>query len=198
MTFKPVARRPRLKRDLVAAGHVIESAAKVQGPARTELKNELQSICSKCDTAYSTVLARLAPVKNSYSDAAGLAVELRTLAADQQTRAAFTPQHLCGEVDGLLLRLQSNLNALKYSIDFRRIGVLRQALETMGHFDDAISDSYDAFARDLDRIATELQGPAVPADRIAYAREVIEEFETSLIDAVKRVRETKAKILASV
>ena len=187
-----------LKDTLAAAGRVIESAAKVQGPARTELKNELQSICSKCDMAYSTVLARLAPVKNSCSDAAKLAVELRTLAADQQTRAAFTPQHLCGEVDGLLMKLQSHLDPLKYSIDVRRIGVLRQSLETMGHFDDAISDSYDGFARDLDRIATELQAPAPPADRAAYAREVIEEFETSLVEAVKQARGTKAKILASV
>jgi hypothetical protein len=186
-----------LKEALASAGRIIESGAKVQGQARRELKDDMQQICSKCDAAYSTVIARLVPVKNSYVDAARLAIELRALAADQQTRMAFTPQHLCGEVDALLMKLQNNLDALKYAIDVRRIGVLRLVLQSMGHFDDAISDSYDGFMRQLDDIATELQASPAPAGRVEYVREVIADFEATLLDAIKQVRQTKATLLAS-
>ena len=160
-----------LKDALSTAGRVIASAAKVQGQARRELKDDLQRICSKCDAAYSAVLSRLAPVKNSYGDTAKLASELRAMAADQQTRNAFMPQHLCGETDALLMKLNDNLD--------------RQVLQTMAS---------------CELIVLRRNSTSTPPsnERIQYVREVIEDFETSLLEAIKQVREAKCKVLASV
>src|SRR6266581_8023195 len=78
-----------LKEALAAAARVIGSAAKLQTAARSKLVGDLQRVCIKCDAAYGTVLERLAPVKNSFNDPTSLSHEMRLLAGDQQTRAAF-------------------------------------------------------------------------------------------------------------
>ena len=82
---------------------------RTQGAERSQLIADLQAICSRCDDAYAAVIKKLRPVKNSYTDREALADALRTFAADDQTRSAFKPEHLCGEVDQLLQRLSSDL-----------------------------------------------------------------------------------------
>jgi hypothetical protein len=67
-------------------------------------------------TAFDKVLVRLKPVKSAANDPKRLAAALRQFSADATTRKAFKPEHLCGEVDQLLVGLQSNLNPLKYSL----------------------------------------------------------------------------------
>src|SRR5688572_7070390 len=110
-----------LKQAVKACADVVRWGAGLQENARRELIADLQTICDNCDAAYDAVLARLVPVKNAFADPATLASELRAFAADAATRNKFKPQHLCGQVDHLLARLSSNLDPLKYSIDYRRI-----------------------------------------------------------------------------
>ena len=61
---------------------IISQGAGIQGQARYDLISDLQRICSNCDTAYSTVLARLRPVKDAYQDTGELADALRSFSAD--------------------------------------------------------------------------------------------------------------------
>src|SRR5262245_35129574 len=124
-----------LKQAVKACADVIKWGAGIQEPARKGLVTDLQAICSNCEAAYDAVLARLVPIKNAFADPNTLAAELRAFAADTATRAKFKPDHLCGQVDQLLVRLSSNLDPLKYSIDFRRIEEVRQYLKQFGNFD---------------------------------------------------------------
>ena len=150
----------------------------MQENARKGLVADLQTICSNCDAAYGAVLARLVPVKNAFRDPQTLSTELRALAADTTTRDQFKPEHLCHQVDQLLVRLSSNLDELKYSIDFRRIKDLRQELNRFGDVDGAIYQSYDDFTVELDQIATQILDPTFDAqERSRYAQHVIEGFE---------------------
>src|SRR6187455_1359886 len=103
--------------------------AGIQAPERKGLAADLQAICSACEDAYATVLARLVPIKNAFGDPALLASELRAFAADVATRDKFKPEHLCHQVDHLLVRLRSNLDPLKYSIDCREIKEIRAYLQ---------------------------------------------------------------------
>ncbi|ALL71000.1 hypothetical protein K788_0002171 (plasmid) [Paraburkholderia caribensis MBA4] len=185
-----------LKQAIKVCADVVKWGAGVQEPTRKALANDLQAICANCDAAYDAVLIRLVPIKNAFSDPVKLAVELRAFSADSATRASFKPDHLCGQVDELLIRLSSNLDPLKYSIDFRRIDDVRQYLARFGNFDGAIFQSYDELVAELDRIATQIQTSASDArERARYAEHVIQDFESDLRATQSAVRHAKREML---
>lgn len=170
---------------------------RTQGAERSQLISDLQAICSRCEDAYAAVLKQLRPVKNSYGDRKALANALRAFAADDKTRGAFKPEHLCGEVDQLLQRLSSNADWLKYSVDLRGIERLRGAIAGMGNYDGQLRDYYDDHTRAMDDIATQLQSKLESKDakeRLAYARHVVDEFESDLRDTLKKIREAKNQV----
>ena len=186
-----------LKQAIKACADVVNWGSGIQEPTRKDLAGELQDICARCESAYEVVLARLAPIKNVISDPAALAKELRVFAADADTRAKFKPQHLCGQVDHLLVRLSSNLDPLKYSIDYRRIQDIRQLLQRFGDYDGAIFQSYDDLAAALDQIATEIQaGGADQSERSRYAQHIIQRFEHELRGTQTAVRDVKNQMIA--
>jgi hypothetical protein len=181
-----------LKRAVKACADVIKWGAGIQEPARKGLVKDLQDICLNCEAAYDAVLTRLVPVKDALSNKNKLSTELRAFAADSETRDKFKPEHLCGQVDQLLARLSSNLDPLKYSVDYRRIEGLRESLNQFGSFDAAIYQSYDELTSQLDQIATQINDPAFDGEeRVQYARHVINDFETELRSAKTSVREAK-------
>ena len=181
-----------LKRALKTCASVIKLGAGIQEKVRKELTKDLQQICLKCEKAYETVLKRLSPVKDAFQDPKSLAKALRGFATDTKTRNAFKPEHLCGEIDHLIIRLESNLDPLKYSINIMRIQDLRRHLQSVGNYDEAIYQSYDEFARQLDELATQLQNSSFNIEeRRHYARHVIREFETDLRAAIDEVRTSK-------
>lgn len=185
-----------LKRALQTCASVIKLGAGMQEKVRKELTNDLQQICLKCEKAYDTVLTRLGPVKDTFQHPVNLANALRDFAADTVTRDAFKPEHLCGAIDHLIVRLASSLDPLKYSIAYTRIEKIRMHLSTVGNYDAAIYQSYDEFARQLDELATQLHDSSFDAEeRRRYVEHVIREFETDLRLAIDSVRDTKNSIL---
>jgi hypothetical protein len=186
-----------LKQAIRICASILKLGAGIQEPVRKKLAEDLQGICSRCEAAYDAVLSRLVPVKNAYSDPATLAKELRDFAADASTRAAFKPVHLCGQVDDLLLRLNSNLDAMKYSIDCQRIRDVQSYLMQFGDYDGALFRSYDNLTAGLDQIATQLQSPASDKrERSAYAQHIIRVFEDDLRATQASVHEAKNQMLA--
>jgi Fe-S-cluster formation regulator IscX/YfhJ len=175
---------------------VIKWGVGLQSSTRKQLVSDLQSICVNCDAAYDAILGRLTPVKNTFGDRERLAVELRAFAADSATRSQFKPEYLCSQIDHLLAQLSSNLDPLKYSVDHRRVTELRQSLMQLGNFDGALLRSYDELARQLDRIATEIQVQSADSqERCKYAQHVIQEFEDDLTSSLAEIREAKAKLV---
>jgi hypothetical protein len=184
-----------LKRALKACANAIKYGATIQETTRRELTSDLQQICSRCEDAYGAVLKRLKPIKDAFGNPGELAKELREFAADTETRNSFKPEHLCGEIDHLIVRLQSNLDPLKYSVDYSRIQEIQRNLQTVGDYDSAINRSYDEFARQLDSLATQLSATAEPEERHRYVQHVISDFESELRSAIDDVRNTKKAIL---
>jgi len=186
-----------LRDALDASSRVVKFGTGIQNPARAQLVADLQTICSNCEKSYSEVLVKLRPVKDSYQDTAALAKALRDFASDPETRAAFHPDSLCGDVDKLLFKLQNNLDPLKYSIDWRKITDLKGELGLIGSYDGAIYASFDEFARQLDELSTELRRlPEEEAtSRRAYVNHVIDDFENDLFRALQSVRAAKERIL---
>ena len=186
-----------LKRAVKSIAEVVNWGAGIQEPERKNLARELNAICTACEAAYDAVLARLVPVKNAFGDPTALAGELRAFAADATTRAKFKPQHLCGQVDQLLVRLGSNLDPLKYSVDYRRIADLRQYLQRFGNYDGAIFQSYDDLVAQLDQIATEIQtSPKDQGERASYARHIIQRFEQDLRSTQAEIHQAKDQVVA--
>ena len=185
-----------LKQAVKACADVVKWGAGIQEPTRKDLAADLQSICTNCDVAYDAVLSRLVPIKNVFADPTTLAAELRAFAADATTRANFKPEHLCGQVDQLLIRLSSNLDPLKYSVDCRRINEVRKYLKQFGSFDGAIFQSYDELVGELDAIATQIQAPASDKqERSRYAQHVIQSFESDLRATQAAVRNAKTEMI---
>lgn len=178
-------------------GRIIHFGAGLQATARNELVDQLQRICSNVESAYSSVLARLRPVKDHYDDPASLAREIRDFTADKKTRDLFKPAHLCGEVDHLLSRLANNLDPLKYSVDVKKISVLQRNFQLIGDVDGAIYDSYDEFTRDLEDVVTELESAdaALAAERRDYVRHLIDDFQDELFGAIATMRQAKDRVL---
>jgi len=165
----------------------------IQNAARRRLVNDLQQICSKCDDAYSAVLVRLTPVKQAYSDPPALARELRSFAGDPTTRAAFKPEHLCGEIDHLLQELRNNLAALGYAVGYSGLDELAQILTQMGNYDNELYHQYDRFTSSLDDLATRLEqtSGAERAAWLRYAQELISDTRAQLSESVRRMRNAK-------
>jgi hypothetical protein len=186
-----------LKQAVRACADIVSWGAGVQGPERKQLAASLQEICTACEGAYDAVLARLVPVKNSFSNPDALATEIRAFAADAGTRDKFKPEHLCHQVDQLLVRLGDNLDPLKYSIDYRRIKELREYLSRFGDYDGAIFESYDVLVSQLDKIASQIQSsPTDKQERADYARKIIQRFEKDLRETQSAVREAKNEVVA--
>ncbi len=185
-----------IRRAIQACSDVIKWGAGIQEDTRKKLVEDLHAICFNCDEAYEAVLKRLVPVKNAFSDKSKLARELRTFAADAETRSKFKPEHLCGQVDQLLVRLASNLDPLKYSVDYRRINDVRDGLFRSRNVDAAIREAYDELTSQLDNIATEINSQAADGEeRARYAQRIIQDFEAELRSALADLREAKAKTL---
>lgn len=182
---------------LRTASRTVSFLWNTQGAQRSQLITDLQAVSSRCEDAYATVLKQLLQVKNSYGNRELLANALRTFAADDETRSAFKPDHLCKEVDQLLQRLSSNADWLKYSVDLREIERLRGAIESMGNYDGQLWDYYDDHTRAMDEIATQLQSELTgqeAEERLAYARHVVDEFGSDLSDTLDSIRNAKNKV----
>ena len=172
----------------------------IQHQARKRLVNDLQSICSKCEDAYSALLARLLPIKTAYSDPKNLVEQLRLFSADIGTRAAFKPEHLCGEIDHLLQELKSNLNSLGYSLRLSGLETLDETLRRMGNYDSELYHEYDQFRSELDDVATKISGSKKKADReqwLKYVEELIADTESELKQSVTNMRKAKDQIVQS-
>ncbi len=185
-----------LKQAVKTCADVVKFGAGIQEPTRKSLIADLQTICTNCEAAYDAVLIRLVPIKNAFSDPTTLAAELRVFAADAVARANFKPDQLCGQVDQLLTQLSSNLDPLKYSIDYRHINDVRQYLHKFGNFNGAIFQSYDELVAELDRIATQIQDSASDKnERSRYAKHIIQGFESDLRATQSAVREAKTQTI---
>jgi len=186
-----------LTRAVKKCADVIKWGAGIQFDARKALVDDLQRICLNCNDAYDTVIKRLVPVKDAYSDNHKLADELRAFASDASTRDKFKPEHICGQVDHLLAQLSSNLDPLKYSVDLKRIKELRDNLRQYENVDAAIYQSYDDLTSELDQIATQIRDPIYDADeRASYAKHVIADFEAELRSSKGSLREAKKQTVA--
>lgn len=176
---------------------IIKYAPKMQQGARKNLVKELHSICNRCEEAYSLFLQRLEPIKASYNNKRKIARELRSFAADGDTRARSKPEHICGQVDHIFSTLSDNLSSLKYSVNVFRIGTLRELLSRLRFSDATLRHEYDEFASELDSLAT-LINSSKPQDSELwrqYAADLISSTETKMNDAVMRVRVLKDEIV---
>ena len=170
---------------------------RTQGAERSQLITDLQDICSRCEDAYGAVIKQLQPVKDSFGEPETLANALGVFAADDQTRKAFKPEHLCGEVDQILQRLSSNVDWLRYSVDLREIERFRGAIASMGSYDGQLRDYYDDRTRAMNDIATQLKSQLSEEEieeRVAYTRHMLDEFEDDLQETVKKIREAKEQV----
>jgi chromosome segregation ATPase len=190
-----------LEKVVTTCSRIIKFGASMQSVARNKLIDNLQKICSNVESAYSDVLSRLRSVKENFNEPKKLAKELRDFAADKETRDSFKPDKLCGGVYNLISDFESNLNPLKYSVDVRKLGALKNEFNMIGNVDAALYDAYDEFARDLDKIATEISSLIEKnsskrlKERTEYAQHLILDFEDELFDAIKKMREAKDRIL---
>jgi len=190
-----------LEKVVTTCSRILKFGASLQSVARNKLIDDLQKICSSVESAYSNVLSRLRPVKDSFNEPSSLAKELREFAADKETRDSFKPDKLCGGVYKLISDFESYLNPLKYSVDVRKLGTLKNEFNMIGNVDAALYDAYDEFARDLDKIATEMSSLIEKKsskrlkERMEYVQHLITDFEEELFDAIKKMREAKDRIL---
>ena len=123
-----------------------------------------------------------------------MADAMRMFAADYETRKAFKPEHLCGEVDQLLQRLSSNADWLKYAVDLRGIERLRGAIRNMGSYDGELRDYYNDYTREMDQLATVLQSDLTDEDakeRLEYAQHIVDELERDLSETLDNMRDSK-------
>ncbi len=175
----------------------LKALADLQASSRRRLVKETQDICDKCDGAYSALLARLQPVKAAYRDPARLAQELHALAGDAATRRAFKPEGLCSEIDQLLADFQSALSGIRYSVHFLAIGEIKDTLESMGNYDQALYHQYDGFMRRIGDLAVALDS-AAPKERkvlVASVREAIATLEADLDASIKGMRSAKKRVV---
>jgi len=119
--------------------------------------SDLQKICYNCENAHSAVIMKLKPVKDCYEDTPKLSKALREFASDPEARTFFHPDALCGDIDKLLMKLSSNLDPLKFAIDFNKIQALSAELKQIGNYDWSIYMAFDTFARQLDDLSTDLR-----------------------------------------
>ena len=176
---------------------ILEHLPGIQARKRSELVVDLQTICGRCQDSYAAVLKRLVPIKNAFGDERRLIKELRSFAADTETRAAFKPEHLCGEIDSLLTKLKSYLDGLKFSVDFTELGTLRRVLKQMGSFDAELYHQYDQFTTELDSVANKLRRTRGKTARkwMSYVEDLVCDFESELRRELRGMRAAKKKIV---
>jgi hypothetical protein len=171
---------------------ILTWGANLQKGVRASLVEDLQSICSNCEDSFGAVLERLTPVKDAFSDPGKLQKELRKFAADKKIRDKFKPEHLCGAVDQLLQRMESNLDGLRYSVDINRIKELKRQFYFFVDYDQKVFQSYDELTTQLDHIATQMTSYSFePEERARYAQRVIEDFQSELRSTMDAIRQAK-------
>jgi hypothetical protein len=170
----------------------------IQAGSRRRLVKETQSVCSKCERAYSALLTRLKPVKQAYRTPTRLAKELRDLSSDGQARARFKPEGLCSEIDHLLADFQSNLTGLKYSVHLFSIREIRDTLKSMGNYDQALYHQYDRFMSELSNLGAAIDSaPNKDRDSLVQAvRSAITTLEGDLKDSIKSMRAAKDRVVS--
>jgi hypothetical protein len=173
----------------------LKSLKDIQAGSRKRLVQDTQDVCSNCEAAYSALLARLQPVKEAYRTR--LAQELRALSADSATRAKFKPEGLCSQIDHLLADFQNNLNGVKYSVHLFSITEIRETLQSMGNYDQALYHQYDAFMRDIGRIAASLDAAPKEERRalVAAAKDAVGNLENDLTESITSMRAAKRRIV---
>ncbi len=157
---------------------------------REALARDVRALCSGCEEAYAALLARLSAVKAAVRDPAALVRELRLFAADAQARAAFRPEHLCGEVERLLRGLRGRMDALGYSVRMSGLGTLDETLRRMGEYDGDLPDQFDQFRAELGHVAGEIERSTGPDRRhwVRYAEELVSDAEVELHRSIGDVR----------
>jgi hypothetical protein len=176
----------------------LTALADIQVSSRRRLVKETQSVCSKCERAYSALLTRLGSVKQAYRSPARLAKELHDLSIDSQTRARFKPEGLCSEIDQLLADFQNNLKGLKYSVHLFSIAEIRDTLQSMGNYDQALYHQYDRFMAELSNLAAAIDSASSSKDRSALVeavRAAIAKLEADLTDSIKSMRAAKDRVV---
>jgi hypothetical protein len=178
---------------------VITFGAQKQSQSRLRIIETLLTTCDNCESAYSKVLERLLPVKNSLMNSNELPGELRRFAADSETRNFFKPERLCGEIDKILVDLNNNLDPTKYSIDVMRLNAVRQGLHQIGNYDGEIRRQYDDLTRALNDLSNQIEQapPEEISNLLNYAKNTIVDFENDLSLTVKCMRDTKNTIRAN-
>ena len=186
---------------LTTFSKIITYASSMQSDARNKLINELQEICSNVESTYSDVLSRLRSVKDKFNEPEKLSKELRNLHTDKEMRNSFKPNKLCGNVDHLIWEFESYLDPIKYSVDIRKLGRMKERLTRIGSIDQALYSTYDGFTRNLDDIATEISSLLEQKlseqlkERTQYAQSVISNFEDVLVDLIEEMHKAKDQII---
>jgi len=190
-----------LRRIAKACGAIIKAGTGIQEPTRVKLAKDLQKICANCRAAYERFLKQLQPVKDAFGDPAKLTKQAHRLASRPEYRQTFKPDKLCGDVDVLLTRLASNLDPLKYSIAVNRISTLRQQLVAFQNYDGAFYQTFDLFASDLSRTASDLQlaltdkkSPRSIAKLQKEIRQKVEKLEADISTTLKQVITTHSQV----
>lgn len=174
----------------------LKSMAELQGRSRQRLIRDTLAVCSTCDDAYSALLDRLIPIKKAFRSPSRLADELVALAGDSKMRKRFKPEGLCSEIDQLLVDFQSHLNGLRYSVHVLSISEIRDALRSMGSYDQALYHQYDSLMSQIGAIGSEL-AVARGEDRkqlVSQARAAVSGLETDLKESVIAMRRAKDTI----
>jgi hypothetical protein len=177
---------------------IIRDLITTQSRARTRLLEELTSVCVKCDDAYDSLLTRLKPVRAAMKNPDKLAVELRLIAGDAAARKKFKPEKLCTEIEELLMDLSNNVNALKFSVNILTLSRLRGAISSMGNYDQALYQQYDAFMMEMNSVAQGIENGSTDerAALAAHAASSVDELQKSLQAALKEIRKAKVEALS--
>lgn len=163
---------------------------------RGHLVRDVQVICSRSAEAYTALLTRLLAIKAAFRDPVVLVQELRLFAADTQTRAAFKPEYLYGEVDHLLQEFKGHLDTLGYSVRMSGLGTLDETLRRMGDYDGELAHQYDQFRSELDHVAAEIERTTGPDRRhwVRYVEELVSDTEVELHRSIGDMHRAKEDV----
>ena len=134
-----------LRRALSLCKSIISRGCNIQEPVRKQLARDLQSVCSNCISAHSEFVTQISTVTCVLDDPFQLADKAEAFATNRKLRTAFKPDRLCGVVVNLLVRIRSNLDPLKYSVDLGRISDLEKQLTEFNSLDNSLYQQFDSF-----------------------------------------------------
>jgi septation ring formation regulator EzrA len=176
---------------------MIRDLATTQSRERIRLVTQLRKVCSDCDGAYDELITRLVPLRDVHVPPQKLAQELRTFAADTNTRNLFKPEGLCKDINDLLEAMNDNLKALKYSVDVFAISDIQAHLQQLGDYDHQMYHQYDRFRNDLHRIADQISAsnPEQSLALAALARSTIADVCEDLENAINNIRKVSSSIV---